>query len=437
MNAKVPNRRSCAISSEGRVIFVDAYTFDKDQAIEILDSFNKVSGLGCTLYHASEDGKTTDVLYSVSSCKGMCPYASQNESELWSLPCQKTHAMAAHFADRFGGRYFYQCKEDRLFFSAPIVADGGMVATMTMGPVHIYEVEDACSKDPGYRSFPVRKPMYVQYMSNLLSSCAVCVSDSSQIHVRMIKQATLEQQGVLNNLMRIYKNEPYKEYPIDCEETLVEAIINADSISAKIALNDILAIIMTSTIVGSNANLRTSVNELKTVCARAAIRAGVSTHVVFEARNEYAVMMTKLKTNDQLCLHIQSFVEHMVSLVERLKDVEYYNDIYRATEYIRTHYMEHITLEGVAKVVAFSPSYFSRLFKKKMGCNFSAYLNQVHIDASKTALLSTNATASEIAKRVGYEDASYFTRVFKRLVGVSPGYYRSHRGRYDKQKELG
>jgi two-component system, response regulator YesN len=64
-----------------------------------------------------------------------------------------------------------------------------------------------------------------------------------------------------------------------------------------------------------------------------------------------------------------------------------------------------------------------------MGCRFTAYLNQVRIGKSKLLLKGSALPIVDIAGLVGYEDQSYFTKVFKRVTGVSPGRYRESGGR--------
>ena len=91
-----------------------------------------------------------------------------------------------------------------------------------------------------------------------------------------------------------------------------------------------------------------------------------------------------------------------------------------------------ITLEEVASYVYLSPSYFSKVFKDEMHCNFNSYLNRLRIEKSKQLLLSENVRLVEVSGLVGFEDQSYFSKVFKKLTGVSPGKFRESRGKTGK-----
>ena len=427
--------------------------FDQEQAIEILNAFERVSGLGGTLFIPGEDGVRVKVLYSRNACAGKCPFCMANEGylqnalehgapldwpialPLWGPQCQKVHNQAADFAERFGGRYFYMCGQDRLFFAAPIIADAGLVGALTVGPVHIY-TETSRTLDPKLRPFPVREPAYLQYLSDLLSACAVSVSDSSQSLLRMMRQITMDQQREIHGVLSRSKKTPVKEYSITLEESLVDAVRRGEASAARRHLNELLGMLQAAYYAGDLGTFADRIAELVTVCSRAALKAGVATETVFGVSHDYRKKLAAARTKEQQRYCIERCVEQLTALVERLQDINYADDVYRATEFILANYNRKITLEDVADEVGFSPAYFSRLFKKKYGQSFSAFLTNVRIDASKNNLLATNLPMSEIARMSGFVDASYFTRAFKREVGVTPGYFRSHRGQVERSKEL-
>ncbi len=98
--------------------------------------------------------------------------------------------------------------------------------------------------------------------------------------------------------------------------------------------------------------------------------------------------------------------------------------IKRAINHIREHYQEGLTQEEVAAVLDITPEYLSTLFNREMGINFSVFLKQFRISHAKRMLKGTDRKVYEIANAVGYNDPKYFQRVFKEVVGVSPGEYR-------------
>ena len=96
----------------------------------------------------------------------------------------------------------------------------------------------------------------------------------------------------------------------------------------------------------------------------------------------------------------------------------------QAKQYIDEHYNEKIVLEDIAEVIGLNPVYFSVLFKKEAGMNFSAYLMNVRMEKAKEMLCSSNETIAAIGERVGYKDSRYFSQTFAKVVGVKPALYR-------------
>ncbi len=98
--------------------------------------------------------------------------------------------------------------------------------------------------------------------------------------------------------------------------------------------------------------------------------------------------------------------------------------IRQAEQYIDSHYNEKIVLEDIAEIVGLNPVYFSVLFKKELGINFSAYLVNVRMEKAKEMICNTNETIAAIGERVGYKDSRYFSQIFMKTVGVKPALYR-------------
>ena len=97
----------------------------------------------------------------------------------------------------------------------------------------------------------------------------------------------------------------------------------------------------------------------------------------------------------------------------------------KAVSYINEHYHENIKLDDVASHLCVNRSYFSDMFKRKMGINFSDYLTDKRITQAGVLLKKSNMSVSEIALAVGYENQSYFSKVFKSHYGMTPKQYRA------------
>ncbi|WP_158289478.1 helix-turn-helix domain-containing protein [Paenibacillus flagellatus] len=92
--------------------------------------------------------------------------------------------------------------------------------------------------------------------------------------------------------------------------------------------------------------------------------------------------------------------------------------------FIETHYGEDIYQDLIADRLNISTGYLRNYFKEKTGQNLSDYLNEYRIGKAKQMLEGTEDKIQDIAAKVGYQNANSFTRMFRRLTGVTPGEYR-------------
>ena len=91
---------------------------------------------------------------------------------------------------------------------------------------------------------------------------------------------------------------------------------------------------------------------------------------------------------------------------------------------IAENYMKDINLNDAAKLVCLNSSYLSELFKKETGENFSEYLTDYRISIAKGLLKDVKYRVIDVAESVGYTDPKYFSRVFKKHVGINPTEYK-------------
>ena len=92
---------------------------------------------------------------------------------------------------------------------------------------------------------------------------------------------------------------------------------------------------------------------------------------------------------------------------------------------IEAEYATPLRIEDAAEACGCSQSHFMRWFKKMTGQGFTAYLNDHRLNLAAELLRITDATVLDIAGRVGFDNLSYFNRLFKRRYGMTPREYRS------------
>ena len=149
-------------------------------------------------------------------------------------------------------------------------------------------------------------------------------------------------------------------------------------------------------------------------------------------RFEYAIEAIHIKAFDyllkpwkeeRLCELINTAIENVRSMQKTDSIVHSQKDIIK--DYIDRNYKKDISAKDVAGILGYSDVYFSKVFKQLFDDNFINYLTKIRIDRAKLLLKDISFNIKEVGKSVGYADSNYFTKVFKRSIGMSPSEYRN------------
>lgn len=419
---------------------------DTAAATEAANFFTGTSGISCTL--TDSDGLT---VYESSpdstpcaACKTLCEHLG------CSFNCAGLHPFAARQSERFGGRYIYFCPIGMAFFASPIHSAGVYSGAFVGGPALIIDPEDVLAGDvftdmalseeqtilalEALSSVPTTTPQRLDALSGQLFANAVYVSDSS--HELFMLREQHEQQNYISSYISALKaSENISDYPIEKENELSDAIAQGDSIIASRLLNELLGHIFFY--ISGTDEIYTRVTELLVVLSRSAIRGGANSRQIFELSHQYMKDMRSLRNQEDLTHWLAGTLSRFMRHVFDMMDVKHTDAMHKVKEYMIINHARKLSLEEAASLVGYSPAYFSRIFKDEMGISFKEALNGIRIEKSKNLLLSSTASIAEICSMVGFNDQSYYCKVFKKLTGVTPDRFRKRSRRIDTEKEYG
>lgn len=165
-----------------------------------------------------------------------------------------------------------------------------------------------------------------------------------------------------------------------------------------------------------------------TLVSRAAIRGGMDLDDALKLSDSYIQKCERLNTFEQ----ITNLQYHMVTqYTQAVEDLRYNRNQTELTQnvasYIRHHLSDAIKTEEIAASLFMSRSHLSTRFKKETGTNLNEYIHYIKISEAKHLLAHTDKNISLISTYLGYSSQSHFTRMFKKIVGISPMEYREHK----------
>ncbi len=361
-------------------------------------------------------------------CLYFCDYCARRDCEKGN-----TYLYGVSEAYRWGGKYIYYCPAGLVFIASSVSNPNGLLSGgLTLGPLVMGELSDMLDEaESGQETRLLRiANIPTEKVNDVAELMAAAAGYVSGVPGSLAGEVDVKQEQILQSLYT-EKNKyqaAVEAYPIETEKKLQMMILNGDKKGAQDMLNELLAHIYY--VSGFDVDIiKIRVIELLVVLSRATIDAGADTKEILWFSNNCIKQMQECSTVEQISVWITQMMHRFVSYSFDFSAVKHSDTVYKVINYIKEHYFGRITLEDVAKHVNFNKTYLSRIFKEETGDSFTTYVNKVRIDKSKLLLLDKAIPLVDVANLVGFEDQSYFTKVFKSLVGISPKKFRECRGK--------
>jgi AraC-like DNA-binding protein/ligand-binding sensor protein len=359
-------------------------------------------------------------------------------------PCLILHINGVSEAQRTGGSFIYVCTLGFIFWTSPFYSTGRFAGSLTAGVVLSADRQEAAEKIydllrgkiekteilKRLENIPVRTCEEIKALAKILLVCAEQISkgSGSEDYIEPIKhKAETNPQSSLGQNQQDKKNLP-SGYSLDQERQLLAALRRGDNEAGKKILNQLM-----ENLFASNPHnfdfIKLRAIELVVLLSREAISVDASEdNIQLEKNNRYIRHIQDAQNVDELTDVMFIIVERMGGQIFSFQGIRHASALRKAERYIWENYTRKICLQEVAEASGLSAPYFSTIFKDEMGENLSNYLNRLRVEKASSMLTETNLALSEIAGACGFEDQSWFSKIFKTHTGISPGKYRETGG---------
>lgn len=144
-------------------------------------------------------------------------------------------------------------------------------------------------------------------------------------------------------------------------------------------------------------------------------------------KNELKKMLVPHHSLIEIEESVVDFFAYCAQVIKNTREQSSPDVLHRCRDILSNYFEQDITLVEMGRLTGVTPSYLSRLFKKEMGVNYTDYVNQLRMNKAKELLNVPHLKMMEIANMVGYNNANYFTKLFKRYEGMTPNDYHDQR----------
>jgi AraC-like DNA-binding protein/ligand-binding sensor protein len=344
------------------------------------------------------------------------------------VPCLDMHLQAVQEACKRGGSHVYTCKIGFFFWTSPFFSGERFAGALTSGGPLSVDKELLLDRIYQLCKGEVSRAQIIQYIEGLPEKNREEVNALAQMMMLCAEQISCRDSN-LDDLPghEIVQSSPdFHSVFLEQERSLIASLRRGDNNEAgnimRTMLND-----LNTAVNGNLDSFKLKIMELVVMLSRTGANSESNQELV-ESSNRFLKRIENSKTVEEVSANIRSIVEQMAGKIFSFQGIRHASALRKAERFIWENYSRKISLKEIADISGLSAPYFSTIFKDEMGENLSNYLNRLRVEKASSMLRETDSPISGISVACGFEDQSWFSKVFKCYTGYSPSKYREHGG---------
>lgn len=221
-----------------------------------------------------------------------------------------------------------------------------------------------------------------------------------------------------------FMNIRFIEERYDLENSLMQAVASGNEVSALDFHRQFQTLMLPQRLTNALRDKKDYSITLNTILRKAAEKGGVHPIHIDSLSNSNIAQIERLTSVEQCTVFQRKMVRTYTHLVKENSMQNYSLPVRKVITCIRTDLTADLSLKSMAEQLNVNASYLSSLFKKEIGIPLTEYVNTYRINHAQVLLLCTDLPTKSIALQCGISDMHYFSRMFKRITGVTPKTYR-------------
>lgn len=386
-----------------------------------------------------------EFLASKRFCSGFHCFFDKNS------PCREMLHFSMDMAMELGSPYFFFCGSGLVMIAMPVILHEVKEGCVLAGPVSMGEVDldiiesiiamnDATpdivktvvESIPTINNYSTDR---VQQFSDLLyMSVSGCFQNWDEYTSQYDKYNEQIRAGnKIGKNKKLQGNNRKGEEDTSLMEKLKKSIMTKNKDEALALMETIIERIFVETS-GNLDLIKLRVIHVYALMFEMAQKRGVINKKILTYKGSFLMKITELTTLSEVRKIMDKEVEYYVD--ELFVHVQQGHSplIEKAVQYINDNYMEKVSLRDLSEHLHINESYLSKLFKKEFSQCFTEYLNEVRINNSIILMRDASKNLLEISNSVGFNNQSYFTKIFIKIKGVSPKHFRQELLKGEKEE---
>lgn len=332
-----------------------------------------------------------------------------------SCGCCQVHARALSESLRWGEPSVEVCPQRRMIWAVPLMRNNLVLGSL----MAIVPEDKVLSGDAGEHRIDIRlacRDLRDNAESENITNMAFLNARLSEYRIERTRAEAIHEYKRLGSLN-------FNELYLMEEPALLTAIRRGDKRDARARLNRLLVSIHER----SQSSLDVTKSffmELVVTLFRTAVEMGGVPESLLGNNYNNIVELANISNEEQLAPWLARMLDRIMDSIHTQSRKSSPPQLHMALEYINKHFIRPISRDDVARAAGMSSSHFSRKFKEYFKRSFSDVLNQVRVDKACEFLSRSDKGLVNIALECGFNDQSYFTKIFKKYTGITPAGYR-------------
>ncbi len=331
-----------------------------------------------------------------------------------SIECCKARRLAVLETARWGEPFFYLCPKGYLVWGVPLMKNAEIIGGLVVDGMDLPEPRPAYPVSQKLREAAWELQSMAEAANVTNASFLQLRKSELQVESRRAEAIHDLKGGGYDSMRAIYLRE---------EAGLISAIKRGDRSEARAILNRVLVGIY---FFGRHRRdlLKSFILELVVTMSRSAVEAGGDPSELLGVNYSLVTDLARLEGEEEITAWLVFMLERIMDAIRKHRSFPNTVLLNTAMAYVEDHLSEEVSRDQAAAIACLSPSHFSRVVKETYGKSFTDVLRKMRVDRARELLTASEKTLGEICAECGFNDQSYFTKVFQKQTGCPPGEFR-------------